>query len=280
MGGGVGISIFGEYRIASEKTMFAMPETSIGLFPDVGSSAWLPHIGHGLGEYVALTGVRLKAGDLLELGIATHFLPSIKMEELETRVIEGAVRGNPEKSRAAINALLAELGSAGLSGADPSVSVFGSDRAAGRGRIAACFDNKASLENIISSLEILRASGGEADQAWAEQTLLSLSLCSPTSLKVTLAQLQRGRTMDLKACLEMEYRISQGCMRHPDFREGVRALLVDKDKNPKWTPGALADVSQELIDDHFRPLAVRELVLESCDRGLMGGSRRTIHTKF
>jgi len=81
LGGGVGISIFGEYRIATEKTMFAMPETAIGLFPDVGSSAWLPHLGGGLGEYLAMTGTRLKAADLLTLGIATHFLPSAQVHE-------------------------------------------------------------------------------------------------------------------------------------------------------------------------------------------------------
>jgi len=280
MGGGVGISIFGEYRIATEKTMFAMPETSIGLFPDVGSSAWLPHIGHGLGEYLALTGVRLTALDLLELGLATHFVSSDKVGEFEQRVVSSAVKGSPEKSRAAINALLVELGSSGLQGIDTTTSVFGSDRVAGRARVGACFHNKASVENIITSLQTLGAAGNEDDKAWAVKTLKSLSQCSPTSLKVTLAQLQRGRTLDLKACLEMEFRISQGCMRSPDFREGVRALLVDKDKNPKWNPPTLEEVPQALVDAHFLPLSVRELVLPPSNSGLMGGGRTVISTKY
>lgn len=278
MGGGVGISIFGEYRIATEKSLFAMPETAIGLFPDVGSSAWLPHLKGGIGEYLALTGVRLKAVDLLALGLATHFIPSEQVgpfqEGLEKRLSD-VKPGDASAARQCIDGLLAELGTGAT--ADRDATIFGKqDPFRGLALVAACFDSKPSIEAIVAALEALEHAGGDVDGAWATKTLAAMHKCSPTSMKVTLAQVQRGRSMDLKQCLEMEYRIAQACMREHDFVEGVRALLVDKDHSPSWNPADLKDVSGELVESHFAALPARELVLPSSTTGLMGGQRRIL----
>ena len=278
MGGGVGISIFGEYRIATEKTLFAMPETAIGLFPDVGSSAWLPHIGDGMGEYLALTGARLKARDLIALGIATHYLDSERASMLEDELVKGLDKSKDNNDninvKGMIDLILMELQEES-NVMDLTTTIFTEDQERGRARIAACFENKNTIEEIMTSLQGLATAGTPDDVTWANNTLKAMNHCSPTSLKVTLAQIQRGRSLNLKECLEMEYRVAQACMRNNDFKEGVRALLVDKDKNPKWSPSSLADVNESIVDDHFSPLK-RELVLNDSDNGLMGGARRII----
>uniref|UniRef100_A0A7S2D716 3-hydroxyisobutyryl-CoA hydrolase n=1 Tax=Octactis speculum TaxID=3111310 RepID=A0A7S2D716_9STRA len=282
MGGGVGVSIFGEFRVATERTMFAMPETAIGLFPDVGSSAWLPHLGNGLGEYIALTGTRLHAYDLCTIGLATHYLPSASLHSFEEGLVSNTGGGAGEidgvSTRAAVEGLLATVGGGDVP--DPSVSVFGADEARGRARVAACFFDKHSVEDIITALEgLATVAPSPEDGAWAEATLNQLNGASPTSLKLTLAQIQRGRTLDLKGCLEMEFRLVQGCMRGGDFTEGVRAMLVDKDRSPRWVPSTLDAVDSTLVEAHFAPL-VRELVLEPCDTGLMGGGRRVVMARL
>ena len=273
MGGGVGVSIFGEYRIATEKTLFAMPETAIGLFPDVGSSAWLPHIGDGMGEYLALTGFRLKARDLIALGIATHYLDSNTLLKFEYELTTILNEHSPSDIRGIIDLLLMEL--MDESESLDMTSAFSNDEAYGRARISACFDKKNSIEEIFICLNSLAQAGKPADVEWANQTLKALSKCSPTSLKLTLAQIQRGRSLNLKECLEMEYRLAQGCMRGNDFKEGVRALLVDKDKNPHWNPADLIEVDDDMIESHFNSLQ-RELVLNNETTGLMGPSNRRI----
>eukprot|EP00604_Paraphysomonas_vestita_P002807 CAMPEP_0174818868 /NCGR_PEP_ID=MMETSP1107-20130205/1786_1 /TAXON_ID=36770 /ORGANISM="Paraphysomonas vestita, Strain GFlagA" /LENGTH=326 /DNA_ID=CAMNT_0016031389 /DNA_START=207 /DNA_END=1187 /DNA_ORIENTATION=+ len=248
MGGGVGVSIFGKVRIATEKTLFAMPETAIGLFPDVGSSGWLPHIPRGLGTYIALTGCKLKAADLLYSGIATHYLSSSQYPDLEAALSKLSV----DRSQAlpAIHEILDHLKpttDATSSGTLPIVA----------DAIERCFHNKSNVESIITALQ--NETGNEEE--WAAHTLKTLERMSPSSLKLTLEQLNRGRHLSLRQCLEMEYRLSQGCMRENDFAEGVRALLVDRDNKPVWNPSQFSEISDSKISSYFASLGGHDLTL-------------------
>lgn len=228
MGGGVGLSVHGSHRIATERLIFAMPETTIGLFPDVGGGWFLPRLGMGLGNYLALTGARLDAAGALSAGVATHFVPSEKLEALEAALANCA-------DRAQVDAVIDKF----------SEAAPGEDELAPhRDMIDRCFD-KGSVEDIFAALE---AEGGE----FAEHCLTDLKKKSPTALKISLEQLQRGAKMaSIEEVLVMEYRMAQACMHGHDFFEGVRALLVDKDHAPKWSPVELADVNDALVARHF-----------------------------
>jgi len=252
MGGGVGVSIFGDVRIATEKTMFAMPETAIGLFPDVGSSAWLPHLPRGVGTYLALTGCRLKAADLLLTGIATHYMPSAKYEELEHAM--STLPEDRSASRSALEEILSSLGSSANVGEQAGHALLPGSLDS----IERCFANKDRVEDILDALvqEV-----GSGENQWANNTLKSLRKMSPSSLKLTLAQLSQGRNKNLRECLIMEYRLSQGCMREHDFAEGVRALLVDRDNSPVWNPSSLHEVTPEKIETYFNDLGENDLNL-------------------
>ena len=240
MGGGVGISVLGEYRIATDRTMFAMPETAIGLFPDVGSSAWLPHLPNGQGLYIGLTGCRLGAADLISTGIATHYIPSENIEEVEKLIVENCTE-DPKKSRDVITDIL----KGACKKPDNSKTLIESNKDA----ISRCFANAKSVEEIISLLQ--EETRNELHEKWAHSTIQSLSKMSPTSLKLTMAQLKAGKELDLKGCLTMEYRLMMGCMRGLDFREGIRAVLVDKDNSPTWSPSDLSHVLDSDIDKFF-----------------------------
>ncbi|WP_207478970.1 enoyl-CoA hydratase/isomerase family protein [Arenibaculum pallidiluteum] len=237
MGGGVGLSVHGSHRIATERTLFAMPETGIGLFPDVGGSWFLPRCPGRIGTYLALTGARLGAADLLHTGIATAYLPS-----------EG------------VEALLADLEGAELGGGAPAIDVVVA-RHRGDPGPAAIAENRAAIdrcfgfEGIEEIIDALQREGTD----WAKVTLTVLSQMSPTSLKVTLRQLRIGAGMGFDDAMRMEYRLSQACMRGHDFYEGIRAVLVDKDKTPKWQPATLEAVDDALVESHFAPLGERDL---------------------
>jgi len=240
MGGGVGISVLGEYRIATDRTMFAMPETAIGLFPDVGSSAWLPHLPNGQGLYIGLTGCRLGAADLISTGIATHYVPSEKIEEVEKLIVENCT-DDPKKSRDVITDILKGVSQK----PDNSKTLIEANKDA----ISRCFATARSVEEILSLLQ--EETRNKLHEKWAHSTIQSLSKMSPTSLKLTMAQLKAGKDLDLKGCLTMEYRLMMGCMRGLDFREGIRAVLVDKDNNPKWSPSELSHVLDSDIEKFF-----------------------------
>ena len=209
MGGGIGVSVHGSHRVVTEHAMLAMPETAIALFPDVGTSYVLSRLGGGLGRWLALTGARLQGAEAVEAGLATHFVPRERLSALR-------------------EVLLAE-GDAG------AVTRFA--EAVPPGRIAAlrpaidrCFahDDRAAIEAA------LEAEGSD----WAQEQRAILQHVSPTSVAVTLELLKRGATLDLPQCLEMELSLTRGVTRHPDFAEGVRAVLVDKDNKPRWQPAA------------------------------------------
>ncbi|XP_051478927.1 3-hydroxyisobutyryl-CoA hydrolase, mitochondrial isoform X3 [Apus apus] len=196
MGGGVGLSVHGHFRVATEKTLFAMPETAIGLFPDVGGGYFLPRLSGKMGYYLALTGFRLKGRDVLKAGIATHFVESEKLPALEKDLI------------------------------------------------ALKSPSKENIADLLNSYHVK-----------------TISKMSPTSLKITLRQLREGASMSLQDVLTMEYRLSQACMKGHDFYEGVRAVLVDKDHSPRWKPAALEEVSDEFVDNCFKPLGNNDLKL-------------------
>ncbi|MCK5623842.1 MAG: enoyl-CoA hydratase/isomerase family protein [Alphaproteobacteria bacterium] len=226
MGGGVGVSVHGRYRVATERTLFAMPETGIGMFPDVGGTYFLPRLPGVLGLYLGLTGARLKAADCLHAGLADSYVPMDRHGDLLAGLADGRW---PET-------LLAELG--GDSGPAPIAEhAQGIDR---------CFSAD-SVEEIMARL------GTEGDE-WAAKAFAALQRMSPSALKIAFRQIREGRELDFEDCMMLEYRLSQRVIPGHDFREGVRALLVDKDMSPKWAPPTLAAVTDEQIDGVFAPL--------------------------
>ena len=227
MGGGVGVSSPGRFRVVTEKTLFAMPETGIGLFPDVGASYYLSHLPDQIGIYLGLTGGRIKAADLLYAGLATHFVPSA----LLPAVIVGLEREAPAD-------VLRRF--AGRPGEDPPL-------AARRETIARCFDGE-TVEEVLAALE-------REDDAWAVETRRTLAQKSPFSLRVTLRELREAATLDFEDCMRMEYRLVRRFMSDHDFFEGVRAVLVDKDNAPKWRPATLAEVTPAMVDAYFAPFS-------------------------
>lgn len=237
MGGGVGLSIHGSHRVAGDRTLLAMPETAIGLFPDVGGSWFLPRLPGRSGYWMALTGARLNAADCLELGLATHYVPS----ERHAEVIERLAAADLGAGAPAVEATLSELAG------DAGASEIKSRRAD--------IDRLFAGETVEDILEALHADGGD----WAREQAEILETRSPTSMKITLEQLTRGAKLDFDACLQMEYRMSQACMEGHDFYEGIRAVLVDKDHKPQWKPARLEEVDEALVERHFAPLGEREL---------------------
>jgi enoyl-CoA hydratase len=240
MGGGVGLSVHGSHRVAGDRTMIAMPETAIGLFPDVGGGYFLPRLPGEMGVFLALTGERVKAADAVALGIATHYVPSDRGEGVLDALVGADWSGDPRAT--------ADLVLSGLSG-DPGETAI----AARHDEIdAAC--GKARAEEIAAAM----AEGSEFLQGCARR----LEGFSPTSMKLALAQVRKGGMLDFDACMTMEYRLSQACMAGHDFYEGIRALLVDKDKNPRWQPASLEEVDDAEIDAMFAPLGEYDLTFE------------------
>jgi enoyl-CoA hydratase len=245
MGGGAGMSVNGAYRIATDRTLFAMPETAIGLFPDVGATRFLNRCPGHLGRYLGLTGARLGAADALYCGFATHFVPHDRVAEL-VEAFGGLVRKTGTESDR-IDAALARLTK------DPGQAPL----AALRPAIDRCFAG-GSLEEILEALAAEAATGG-THAGWAAETRTALLAKSPTSLKVTLHQLMIGGAYDLESALTLEYRLTQHVMAAHDFYEGVRAMLIDKDQAPRWHPATLAEVSDSMVDSYFAPIGSREL---------------------
>jgi enoyl-CoA hydratase len=245
MGGGAGVSVNGAYRVATEKTMLAMPETAIGLFPDVGATRFLNLCPGHIGRYLGLTGARLGAADALYCRFATHFAAQQRIADLVSAVTQLAWQPGGEHRQ--LVRLLADF--AGDPGAAPL--------AARRAAIDRCFAGD-SVEAILDSLaREAAAKGPEAE--WAAQTRENLLTKSPTSLKITLRQLIVGRGFALEDALALEYRLTQHVMAGHDFYEGVRAVVIDKDQRPRWQPATLAEVDDTTVERYFAPLGEREL---------------------
>lgn len=283
MGGGVGLSVHGKYRVATEKTVFAMPEVGIGFFPDVGGSFFLPRLKGHLGMYLALTGSQLKGSDVLRAGIATHFSFSDMEDEvvseienffhsgmtfpntsneMVTKAVEQALEiscAASTQSNSNISTVLKMSGNNELLA--PQSSIFKEENAHMLKEIESCFKGD-SAQDIMNAVRIIATAETEAgldkNAGWAIRALQAMERASPLALAVTHRQLQEGeRLNDIGECLRMEYRIARQFMQYPaqgTFFEGVRAQLVDKDRSPKWKPETLDDVTEEMVDAFFKPL--------------------------
>ena len=240
MGGGVGLSVHGQYRIATERMLFAMPETGIGYFPDVGGSYFLPRCPGSIGMYLGLSGARLKVGDSLAAGVATHYLPSSGLDEL-IKEFEKIDPGADTSIK--IKEILSDV-----AGTAESETLLGH-----RPLIDQCFSGD-SLEEILDSLD---ACGEE----WSTVTASTIRKKSPTSLKVTFRQLREGASMEFESCMVMELRLALRFMEDHDFYEGVRAVVIEKDNQPKWQPSSVSQVTNETVQRYFVPLADGDLIL-------------------
>jgi len=231
MGGGVGLSVHGKIRVATDNTIFAMPETELGFFPDVGGSYFLPRLKPvGMGMYLALTGAKLRGGAVTHSGVATHYCAAAGLEELEKKLLGAS----------SVDDAMQILSEGATDDPDEGVEFF-NDRKA----IIKHF-SKLSVEKILDSLVNDKVNG-----QFEEKVLQKLSKMSPTALKVTYRQLREGAKKDFRECFEMEIGMSEEFMSQHDFFEGVRSILVDKDRNPKWDPATLPEVTDDAVDDYF-----------------------------
>jgi 3-hydroxyisobutyryl-CoA hydrolase len=242
MGGGVGLSIHAPFRIATEKTVFAMPETTIGFFPDVGASFFLPRMNGSIGTYLALTSERLTGPNVLYSGIATHYLHSTSLPDVEARLAELRFKDSDTKQDRLriINQTLEEFAT-GLPHDQP-MQLSGELREA----IDRCF----SKNNIADIMQALSEERGGVVEQWAQKQLETMTKRSPTAVHVALRQMRNGGKWDLAETFNKEHQIATKFMRHPDFVEGVTALLVRKEK-PRWRPASLEDIP--LSEDVTQP---------------------------
>ena len=239
MGGGVGVSVHGDYRVAGDNTLFAMPETGIGLFPDVGGGHFMPRLSDGFGLYYALTGARAKAADCVATGIATHYTPTDKQQVFKDALLDIGFSDNPDGDvKSVLDA--------------HHVAVTDAPIEENRQEISGIFKSAASLNGVMEKLE-------SASTPFAQSTLKSLARMSPTSLAITFEQMKRGANADFDAAMKMEFRVVRRVMEGHDFFEGVRAQIIDKDKTPKWSPASLGDIGD--VDGYFEELGSAELQL-------------------
>ncbi|KPM34363.1 hypothetical protein AK830_g12211 [Neonectria ditissima] len=241
MGGGVGLSAHAPFRIATEKTVFAMPETTIGFFPDVGASFFLPRMNGSIGTYLALTSERVSGPNVFYSGLATHYLHSTSLPDLEARLAELRFRDSDDLPTrlALVNATLEEF-CTGLP-YDQPIHLGGEVRQA----IDRCF-NKNNINDIIAALEEERGSTEE----WARKQLATLQKRSPTAVHVALRQMRLAGKWDIAEAFKKEHQIASKFMQHHDFTEGVTALLVRKE-TPVWKPESLAAVGSENVSKPF-----------------------------
>jgi len=256
MGGGVGLSVHGRFRVATERTVFAKPETAIGLFPDVGGTHMLPRVTGGMpmGLFIGLTGARLGAADLMYSGLATHFIPSDRLDALVPAL---SSLGDKADDHDAVDGVLLELGDGQEPEQESAVLV---PNAAAIGR---CF-GEAEAEGIFEALHVeagASATNGDGAAQWARRAQGALARMSPTSIKVTMEACRRHASADctIGAALQAEYRCSQRATLHgqpiSDFYEGIRAVLVDKDpKSAVWNPPTVDAVTASAVAAYFEPL--------------------------
>ena len=236
MGGGVGIACPCRYRVATERTILAMPETTIGIFPDVGGGRYLSRLRGRLAQFLALTGARLDGAECLRLRLATHYLPSDRLEEAKERIMAQPFR---------VQAVLDELSEVYIPEArimanlDKIDLYFASDR----------------LEEILDALD----AGADEGDEWARTEAETIRSKSPTACKVSLKLLQESPyQLHFVDEMRMEYGIMVRLIQHPDFREGVRALLIDKDNKPNWRPTIPEAIGDRDVEAFFEPLPPEE----------------------
>ncbi|AKH44007.1 enoyl-CoA hydratase [Altererythrobacter atlanticus] len=228
MGGGVGLALPAKYRIATENTLFAMPEGAIGLFPDVGAGWYLPRLPGQVGKFLALTGARLDGSECLWAGLATHYLPGSSLAEAKARII--AEPGDTDR-------ILADL-----------------SEEAPKPRLAG---NKERIDRLFAgdTLEEIQAALSADPSDWAAKELKAVRSKCPASAKVALRQFAGSASRaDFAEEMELEYRIASRMIMRPDFAEGVRAVLVDKDGSPEWNPASAEGVTETILEAIFAPL--------------------------
>lgn len=228
MGGGVGLSLPCRYRVATERTLFAMPETGIGLFPDVGGGWYLPRLPGRIGVWLATTGARIDGADCRAVGLATHYCDSTALEEVKTRII-----ADPDALETVLDDRTATPPPASLMAQKEAIDrLFAADR----------------YEDIRDAL---RADATD----WAARQIAVLDTKSPQTIKVALKQLAMGAAFtDFAENMRNEYRIACHVLRRPDFVEGVRAVIFDKDNAPRWNPATPEEVADDLVESLFAPL--------------------------
>ncbi|MDP1700934.1 MAG: enoyl-CoA hydratase/isomerase family protein [Aestuariivirga sp.] len=228
MGGGAGIAMPCRYRVATESTVFAMPETGIGFFPDVGAGWFLSRLPDRIGQWLALTGAKLDGADCLRLGLATHFLPRSELASVKARI---------QKAPDELEVILSD---ASVSPPPARIDMFHTD-----------IDRLFAADRIEDIFAVLNAD----PSPWAGEQLAAIRKKSPRSCKVALRALAEGRMLtQFSEIMQLEYRVSSRLARKPDFSEGVRAFVIDKDDRPKWLPPRFEDVSDDEIDAIFAPL--------------------------
>ncbi len=226
MGGGVGLSVYSRYRVATERTVFAMPETGIGLFPDIGAGWFLARLPGEIGTWLALTGARIKAADCLYLNLCSHYVVSDRIEGLKK-----ALLANPDEAKRILARFSDDPGLAPLSGKQSALDrVFEHD----------------TVEQIMAALEV--------GSSWAQEQATILKTKSPTSMKVALRELRASKEKPNFADeMALEYRLGCRMITQHDFQEGVRAVVIDKDNAPQWSPARLEDVTEAMLDALFAP---------------------------
>jgi enoyl-CoA hydratase len=228
MGGGVGLAMPSRFRVATERTTFAMPETGIGLFPDVGGGWHLPRLPDHFGLWLALTGARIKAADCELLGIATDYVESARLPELKAAIVAA-----PDTVETILTQFEADPGRPPIAQHQDEIGKY---------------FGKPSVEAIVAALQ-------GADSDWAREQLKVLATKSPQTLKVAFRQLRLGaEARSFAENMTMEYRIGARVVQRHDFLEGVRAVIVEKDNAPRWDPPTLEGVTEEMLDGIFAPL--------------------------
>ncbi len=257
MGGGMGLAQGSTWRIVGERTRIAMPEVGIGLFPDVGASYFLSRLPGSLGLYLALTGVPIGGVDALYAGLADVYLAPQAVASLETDLEALIGRSGIAATSANINRELRTffdaadaMGAAGTAGGADAAGGPGPPRSSLRA-LHCAIDLHFSATSVAGILASLDAERREEYADWARRTAEVMRTRSPTMLAVALRQLERGKSLGLADCFRMELGMVEQCFHQGDFMEGVRALLIDKDHAPRWTPAQLRDVTEASVEAFF-----------------------------
>jgi enoyl-CoA hydratase/carnithine racemase len=234
MGGGVGISIHGSHRVATDRLLFAMPETGIGFFPDVGGSYFLPRLPGCIGYYLGLTGARINSDDCVQIGLAQYKVAQDSLPEL---IHELAQQSFATDARATVSQIIEKF----------QVVVKPSSLLEHQQNIHECFNGK-TMEEILNNLH-------QSEYAVCKEAATMIAKKSPTSLKVSLRAMQAGKHLKFDDCMRQEYRLVSRFLEDHDFAEGIRAVIIDKDQKPHWEPTSLEAVTQQKVEKYFAPLA-------------------------
>ncbi|MFT3717136.1 enoyl-CoA hydratase/isomerase family protein [Pseudorhodoferax sp.] len=239
MGGGIGLLAGASHRVVTQHSRLAMPEIGIGLYPDVGGSWFLRRMPGRTGLFLALTGANFQAGDALFTGLADFLVPQERKTEVLARIAAQPWSGDAAADRAALSRLLLAAGQ---------------DQPAPASKLREHFDRINALMAGDDLADIAaRLAALQSDDAWLQTAAATFAKGAPSSAALSFALWQRVPRMSLAEVFRLEYQASLGCCAHEDFAEGIRAMLVDKDRNPRWNPARLSDITPAFIEDHLRP---------------------------